>query len=167
MSTLTAHRFLALLLVVAAATPTAAAGDGGPTGLLLRVRSTVELAGIGLADTLVYRDGLVVAARRDGAQVSFLRGAATAEQLAALHAALAANQVGRQRADHCDAGNLSPATGPYAMALTWFGRDARQVRLLLVSSGIAECADEVQEIALAVQGFLAGVGFSDVTVTTP
>ncbi len=144
----------------------AGAQEPSPTGLLLRVRSTVDHPGIGIGETLIHRDGLVITSGESEGQATYLRGTAEPALLAALVAALQENRVGQQHSDGCDAGAL-PAVGPYATILTWFGREGRQRRLLYGSTGVERCAVEVRDIARAVDDFLRGLDYPDAVVTAP
>ena len=157
-----------LLALAAALVPFAAAGaqEASPTGLMLRVRSTVDHPGIGIGETLIHRDGLVIASGEREGRVTYLRGTADPALMAALVAALQDGRVGQQQADGCDAGGI-PSAGPYATVVTWFGREGRRRRLLYGSAGIERCTDEVRSIARAVDDFLRVLEFPDAAVTAP
>jgi hypothetical protein len=133
---------------------------------MLRVRSTVDYPGIGIGETLIHRDGLVIASGEREGRVTYLRATAGPAPVEALTTALQVNQVGRQQADGCDAGFI-PAAGPYATVVTWFGRGGRQRRLLYGSAGIERCPDEVRAIARAVDDFLRALDYPDAAVAAP
>lgn len=138
-------------------------------GPLLRILESHMVDGERIAsdETLIFRDGLVVALRQlpDGSR-DVLRGHASPQELSTLNQALAEHRVGMQTA-RCQAQDLVPSFPldlqelDHHTLISWFGRSGERSRHMEVSPSAeifsSRCHSDMEQLAVGVLRFNRGV----------
>jgi hypothetical protein len=117
-------------------------------------------------EVLIYRDGLATSKIVRGGQADYDRLQANPGAIERLRAELTENHVGAQPNVTCNFDLYPTASGPYEATATWFGW--RQSRFTVSTVGEPpKCTPEVENIALAVRGFLSDIKLIDAVPTVP
>lgn len=160
---------ICLALFLLSGVRSAAAAEPAPN-LLLHWQLAADIDDLMLTEeAFIYRDGLVVFKNASNFRVFLQRGVAAPALLQELRDVLAANKVGVQEAEDCKAASFLPTSASFAGVLTWFGKAARQNRMVYASAGSdpEPCEEEVNRILLAANVFLGEVDYNDVVETPP
>ncbi len=159
--------FLLVSIIGWAVAPWCAARAAEPQVSLLVRWQVVTLSG-GSSETLIFRDGLVVAKTLAEGQATYHRASANSGAMRRLLEKLGQNRAGVQPTVTCRAESLFPDAEPYTATVTWFGKLGRQSRFAASTVGNPPpCGTEPENIALAVRDFLQDVSLLDVVDTVP